>query len=109
MWKNPCEFQPERLRTSPRGVDVRGQQFEYVPFSSGRRSCPGITAGLQMMCLTLARLLQGFNLLTQRNEQMDMSEGLGLTLPKATPLEVILTPRLPYHDLISNLSKLYGI
>uniref|UniRef100_A0A5B7BWJ0 Uncharacterized protein n=2 Tax=Davidia involucrata TaxID=16924 RepID=A0A5B7BWJ0_DAVIN len=95
VWTNPCEFQPERFLTSHRGVDVKGQQFEYIPFSSGRRSCPGIVAGLQMMSLTLARVLQGFNLVTDMNAQVDMSEGLGLTLPKATRLEVILTPRLP--------------
>ncbi|KAI8016056.1 hypothetical protein LOK49_LG05G01126 [Camellia lanceoleosa] len=40
-------------------------------------------------------LLQGFNLETlSRNGKVDMSEGLGIVLPKATPLEVLLTPRL---------------
>ncbi|KAA8550581.1 hypothetical protein F0562_002265 [Nyssa sinensis] len=96
IWTDTFEFQPERFLTSHGGVDVRGQQFEYIPFSSGRRLCPGITASLQMMSLTLARLLQGFNLVTPMNAQVDMSEGLGITLPKATPLEVILTPRLPF-------------
>ncbi|KAK3029415.1 hypothetical protein RJ639_039759 [Escallonia herrerae] len=95
IWTNPCEFQPERFLTSHAHCDVRGQQFEYIPFSSGRRSCPGITASLQMMHLALARLLQGFNPATLMNTQVDMSEGLGLTLPKAAPLEVIITPRLP--------------
>ncbi|KAA8550579.1 hypothetical protein F0562_002263 [Nyssa sinensis] len=95
IWTDAFEFQPERFLTSNVGVDVRGQQFEYIPFSSGRRLCPGITSSLQMICLTLARLLQGFNLITPMNTQVDMSEGLGLSLPKATPLEVILTPRLP--------------
>jgi hypothetical protein len=47
-----------------------------------------------MLHLTLSRLLQGFNFSTPMNAQVDMSEGLGLTLPKATPLEVVLTPRL---------------
>ncbi|KAK2995160.1 hypothetical protein RJ640_025390 [Escallonia rubra] len=95
IWTNPCEFQPERFLTSHLHCDVRGQQFEYIPFSSGRRLCPGITASLQMMHLALARLLQGFNPATLMNTQVDMSEGLGLTLPKAAPLEVIITPRLP--------------
>ncbi|KAI8016052.1 Xanthotoxin 5-hydroxylase CYP82C4 [Camellia lanceoleosa] len=42
-----------------------------------------------------ALLLQGFDLETlSRNGKVDMSEGLGIVLPKATPLEVLLTPRL---------------
>uniref|UniRef100_A0A5B7ACI3 Uncharacterized protein n=1 Tax=Davidia involucrata TaxID=16924 RepID=A0A5B7ACI3_DAVIN len=95
IWTDASEFQPERFLSSHAGVDVRGQQFEYIPFSSGRRLCPGITASLQMICLTLARLLQGFDLVKPMNAQVDMTEGLGLSMPKATPLEVILTPRLP--------------
>lgn len=96
IWENPCEFRPERFLTSHGSIDVRGQQFEYVPFGSGRRLCPGISSGLQMLHLTLSRLLQGFSFSTAMNAQVDMSEGLGLTLPKATPLEVVLAPRLEH-------------
>lgn len=94
-WTEPYEFQPERFLTSHTGVDVRGQQFEFIPFSSGRRSCPGVTASMQMMQLTLARLLQGFNLTTPMNEPVDMTEAPGITLHRKYPLEVVLTPRLP--------------
>ncbi|KAF8402137.1 hypothetical protein HHK36_013089 [Tetracentron sinense] len=95
VWSDPCEFRPERFLTSHADVDTRGQHFEYIPFSSGRRSCPGITFGLQVLHLTLARLLHEFNLTTDGDAPVDMTEGLGITLPKATPLEVLLTPRLP--------------
>ncbi|KAG5252430.1 cytochrome P450 [Salix suchowensis] len=96
IWENPCEFGPERFLTSHGSIDVRGKQFEYVPFGSGRRQCPGISSGLRMLHLTLSRLLQGFSFSTAMNAQVDMSEGLGLTLPKATPLEVVLAPRLEH-------------
>ncbi|CAN1342411.1 Nicotine N-demethylase CYP82E3 [Linum perenne] len=69
-------------------------QFEYIPFGSGRRSCPGMGFALQVMNLTVARLLQGFSITTLRNEAVDMGEGIGLTLPKAIPLEVRIVPRL---------------
>lgn len=49
----------------------------------------------QVMHLTLARLLHGFDLVTPFGEPVDMSEGLGLNMPKEGPLEVLLTPRLP--------------
>ena len=94
IWSNPLEFQPERFLTDQMNLDVRGQNFELIPFGSGRRMCPGITFALQVLQLTLARLLQGFELGTVSNSQVDMTESLGLTVPKATPLEVLLTPRL---------------
>ncbi|XP_022769908.1 cytochrome P450 CYP82D47-like [Durio zibethinus] len=95
IWSNAVKFQPERFLTSHANVDVLGQHFELIPFGSGRRSCPGMTLALQMTHLTMACLLQGFDLTTPFDKPVDMTEGLGITMPKATPLEVILSPRLP--------------
>ncbi|XVF81233.1 hypothetical protein PTKIN_Ptkin15bG0139600 [Pterospermum kingtungense] len=97
IWSNPEEFKPERFLTTHRNVDVLGQNFELIPFGSGRRSCPGMNWALQVIRLTIASLLQGFELTTPLNAPVDMAEGSGVTLPKATPLEVVLTPRLPHH------------
>ncbi|XP_065625410.1 dimethylnonatriene synthase-like [Quercus suber] len=94
VWSNPSEFQPERFLTTHAGIDVRGQNFEYIPFSSGRRSCPGITFGLQVVHLALARLLQGFDITPMAGVKVDMREGPGIALPKVDPLDVILKPRL---------------
>ncbi|KAH7575157.1 hypothetical protein JRO89_XS02G0055700 [Xanthoceras sorbifolium] len=71
IWLNPSEFIPER------------------------RKYPGISLALQVLHLTLARLLHAFELGTVEDTAVDMSEGPGLNVPKATPLEVILTTRLP--------------
>ncbi|XP_043722114.1 xanthotoxin 5-hydroxylase CYP82C4-like [Telopea speciosissima] len=92
MWSDPNEFRPERFLTTHADLDFRAQQHEYIPFSAGRRPCPGIA-------LALARVLHGFDAMNPLNTSVDMSEGASITLPKATPLEVLLTPRLP--------SKLY--
>ncbi|KAE8679674.1 putative cytochrome P450 [Hibiscus syriacus] len=70
------------------------RNFEYMPFSSGRRSCPGITFRLQVVHLTAAKLIQGFEIRTIDGMAVDMEEGLGLALPKLNPLEVVLSPRL---------------
>lgn len=94
VWSNPDEFIPERFLTNHANVDVLGQHFELIPFGSGRRSCPGITFALQVLHLTIARMLQGFSITTPLNEPVDMTEGLSITLPKATPLEVLIIPRL---------------
>ncbi|XP_059623754.1 cytochrome P450 CYP82D47-like [Cornus florida] len=100
VWSEPHEFRPERFLTKHKDVDVRGQNFELIPFGSGRRSCPGISLALQTVHLTLASLLHCHDIAKPSHKDVDMTESLGLTNLKATPLEVLLTPRL--H------SKLYG-
>ena len=85
VWSDPCEFQPERFLTTYKDFDVRGQNFELIPFGSGRRMCPGISFAFQILELTLASLLQGFEFGTPLDEAVDMSEAIGLTNLKATP------------------------
>ncbi|XP_048233354.1 xanthotoxin 5-hydroxylase CYP82C4 isoform X2 [Ricinus communis] len=94
VWSSPIEFVPERFLTSQANMDVSGQNFEYIPFGSGRRSCPGLNFAIQAIHLTLAKLLQAFSFTTPLNVPVDMTEGLGITLPKATPLEIHIIPRL---------------
>nr|H2DH24.1 RecName: Full=Cytochrome P450 CYP82D47 [Panax ginseng]AEY75221.1 cytochrome P450 CYP82D47 [Panax ginseng] len=60
IWSDPTEFRPERFLNMPKEVDVKGQHFELIPFGVGRRLCPGIAFGLQMLHLVLATLLHGF-------------------------------------------------
>ncbi|KAE8681799.1 ER lumen protein retaining receptor family protein isoform 1 [Hibiscus syriacus] len=99
IWSNPEEFEPERFLTNHENVDVLGQNFELVSFGSGRRSCPGTNWALQAIRLTMARLLQGFDLKTPLNAPVDMTEdqSASATMTKATPLQLVLTPRLPHH------------
>ncbi|KAI3836992.1 hypothetical protein MKW98_005325, partial [Papaver atlanticum] len=104
VWSNPSEFKPERFLPQLDGgsggeaanLDFRGHSFEYLPFSSGRRMCPGIEFALQTVHMALARLLHEFDF---DNDSVglviDMTEGSGLTMPKLTPLEIYLRPRLP--------------
>ncbi|KAI6695299.1 hypothetical protein NL676_023009 [Syzygium grande] len=94
VWSNPEEFEPERFLTAHANVDVRGQNFELIPFGAGRRSCAGTSLALHTMHLTLASLLQSFEINTVSDEPVDMTEGPGLTNLKTTPLEVLLIPRL---------------
>ncbi|KAJ1440116.1 Cytochrome P450 [Sesbania bispinosa] len=99
VWSDPLEFKPERFLTTHKDVDVKGKHFELLPFGGGRRSCPGISYGLQMSHLALAAFLQAFEITTPSNAQVDMSATFGLTNIKTTPLEILAKPRLPYHLL----------
>ncbi|KAD2805868.1 hypothetical protein E3N88_39245 [Mikania micrantha] len=90
----PYEFKPERFLTSHKDVDVKGKHFELLPFGSGRRMCPAITFVLQILPLTLANLIQQFEISKPSNEPIDMTEAPGLTTKRANPLDVLLAPRL---------------
>ncbi|KAI3760266.1 hypothetical protein L1987_50659 [Smallanthus sonchifolius] len=94
VWSDPNEFRPERFLEEHSEINYQGQNFEYIPFSTGRRMCPATTFAWHVIHLTLARLLQGFDLSTPTGKPVDMSEGLGIALPKVKPLEVTITPRL---------------
>ncbi|KAK8512485.1 hypothetical protein V6N12_075063 [Hibiscus sabdariffa] len=95
VWSDPCEFQPQRFLTSHKDVDFKGQNFELIPFSSGRRMCPGVSFAAKVLELVVASVVQGFELKTPLDEAVDMNETIGLTNLKASPLQVLLTPRLP--------------
>ncbi|CAB4267341.1 unnamed protein product [Prunus armeniaca] len=94
-WPEPNEFRPERFLTTHKNIDVRGQDFELIPFSSGRRMCAGLSLAMKMMPLALASLLHGFEIATPSDEPVDMSENMELTNHKSSLLEVVVTPRLP--------------
>ncbi|KAL5558182.1 hypothetical protein UlMin_034393 [Ulmus minor] len=99
-WPEPFEFKPERFLTTHKDVDVRGKHFELIPFGSGRRGCPGTSFGLQLVTFVLASFLHAFEITTPSNELIDMTEGNALTILKASPLDLLLKPRLP--------AQLYG-
>ncbi|CAI0426546.1 unnamed protein product [Linum tenue] len=106
VWSDPDEFRPERFLVDQlQGHDsnlidgLSTKNFELVPFGSGRRSCPGEAFALQIVHLAIGRLLQGFDITNHvgDNQPVDMAEGQGLTMPRATPLEVKMVPRLSLH------------
>jgi len=98
VWEAPMEFRPERFVGG--GVDVKGQDFELLPFGSGRRMCPGIGLGLKMVHMILANLLHAFAWRLPDGvaaEELSMEETFGLTVPRRVPLEAVAEPKLPAH------------
>ncbi|PIA38390.1 hypothetical protein AQUCO_02800233v1 [Aquilegia coerulea] len=100
-WENPLEFRPTRFTTGDK-IDVRGQQFQFLPFGSGKRGCPGVTLALQVVQTTLASLIQCFEFRMEdgKSATLDMTEGPGLTLPRANPLLCVPNARfnlVPLH------------
>ncbi|XP_077228720.1 cytochrome P450 71AU50-like [Tasmannia lanceolata] len=94
-WPNAEEFFPERFMGS--SIDLKGRDFQLIPFGSGRRGCPGIQLGLTVVRLVLAQLVHCFNWELQNDissTDLDMTEEFGLAVPRATHLVVVPTYRL---------------
>ncbi|XP_039139715.1 cytochrome P450 CYP82D47-like [Dioscorea cayenensis subsp. rotundata] len=96
VWPNPLEFRPERFLPNHEadGIDVKGQNYELIPFGTGRRSCAGISMALCIMHLTLARLIQAFELRLVNNVPAELFEGLFSMAIHTAPLMAEITPRL---------------
>jgi cytochrome P450 len=99
VWEAPMEFRPERFVVGTgSGVDVKGQDFELLPFGSGRRMCPGIGLGLRMVHMILANLVHAFAWrLPGGAAELSMEETFSLTVPRRVPLEAVAEPKLPDH------------
>ncbi|XP_050870883.1 flavonoid 3'-monooxygenase [Lathyrus oleraceus] len=101
-WSNPLEFKPERFL--PGGekfdVDIKGTDFEVIPFGAGRRICAGMSLGLRMVQLLTATLVHAFDWELENGllpEKLNMDEAYGLTLQREKPLLVHPRPRLAQH------------
>lgn len=96
VWsKNVEEFYPERFMDSK--IDLKGHDFELLPFGSGRRMCPGMQSGLITVRLVLAQLVHCFNWELPHGlnpKDIDMTEVFGLTVPRANHLVLKPTYRL---------------
>ncbi|KAJ4826532.1 hypothetical protein Tsubulata_042740, partial [Turnera subulata] len=94
-WTEPDRFFPERFVGS--NIDLRGRDFQLIPFGSGRRGCPGLQLGLTVVRLVLAQLLHCFDWQLPNDmlpSQLDMTEEFSLVTPRSTPLLTIPTYRL---------------
>eukprot|EP01018_Ginkgo_biloba_P006387 Gb_20074 [translate_table: standard] len=92
VWEEPLEFKPERFMGS--SIDVKGHDFELLPFGTGRRGCPGTSFSLRVIHLAFAHLSHHFEwTLPPHHDSLDMSEVFGL--PTRPRLPLFATPNLP--------------
>ncbi|KAJ4982191.1 hypothetical protein NE237_033028 [Protea cynaroides] len=99
LWEEPTKFNPERME----GMGGVMDGYKLMPFGSGRRSCPREGLALRVASSTLASLIQCFEWERVDEELIHMTQGTGLTLPKAKPLEVKGKPRPTMLSILSQL------
>ncbi|KAM4085161.1 hypothetical protein ACJW30_10G006100 [Castanea mollissima] len=90
IWENPNSFKPERFMGSE--IDVKGRNFELIPFGAGRRICPGLPLAIRMLHLMLGSLIHTFDWRLEdgfKPEDMSMEDKFGLSLQLAQPLRAI--------------------
>jgi len=96
-WEDPEEFYPERFIMS--SVDFKGNNFELIPFGSGRRMCPAMNMGVVTVELTLANVLHSFDWKLPHgfdNEQvLDTQVKPGITMHKKIDLHLVPRKRKP--------------
>ncbi|KAK7314999.1 hypothetical protein VNO77_33531 [Canavalia gladiata] len=87
-WDQPLEFQPERFIN--KSIDIKGHDFQLIPFGSGRRGCPGIAFGMVVNELVLANLVYQFDWSVPNGTvgdcTLDMTETNGLSVRPKFPL-----------------------
>ncbi|KAK6150494.1 hypothetical protein DH2020_015426 [Rehmannia glutinosa] len=95
VWQDPEKFTPERFIGS--NIDLRGHDFQLIPFGSGRRGCPGMQLGLTMVRLAVAQLVHCFDWELPDGmslSDLDMEEHFGLVTGREKHLLAIPTYRL---------------
>ncbi|XP_059293550.1 cytochrome P450 81Q32-like [Lycium ferocissimum] len=98
LWEDPESFKPERFE----GVEVESSKL--FPFGMGRRACPGYGLAQRVVGLTLGTLVQCFEWKRISDEKVDLTEGKGLTMPKAEPLMARCKARVIVHKVLSEVS-----
>lgn len=89
LWEDPTSFRPERFE----GGDGEANSKLMIAFGLGRRACPGSGMAHRVLGLTLGLLIQCFDWKSIDGKDVDMTEGKGVSMPKAEPLEALCKPR----------------
>lgn len=96
VWsKNVLEFYPERF--ADKKIDLKGLNYELLPFGSGRRVCPGMNLGLVKVRQIVAQLVHSFDFELPNGmsaSDLDMDEKFGLALPRENHLLVLPSVRI---------------
>eukprot|EP00271_Cylindrocystis_brebissonii_P010844 TRINITY_DN27271_c0_g1_i1.p1 TRINITY_DN27271_c0_g1~~TRINITY_DN27271_c0_g1_i1.p1 ORF type:complete len:535 (+),score=85.58 TRINITY_DN27271_c0_g1_i1:431-2035(+) len=90
VFPDPSAFQPERFLHRKR--DHKGTDYEYLPFGSGRRMCPGYPLAYPMLHLMIGSVAYTFDFDCPAGG-LDDTEKFGLAVEPLKGVAVKLSPR----------------
>jgi hypothetical protein len=98
-WEDAEEFTPERFLEggSDVHVNLKGNDFQLLPFGAGRRMCPGMNLGIANVELMLANLMYHFDWelqLGHERKDIDMTEVFGITIRRKEKLLLVPKARM---------------
>ncbi|XP_054816444.1 cytochrome P450 71D10-like [Prosopis cineraria] len=91
-WHEAERFEPERFLNASVDYNFKGTEFEYLPFGSGRRICPGVSFATVLVEIMLCNLLYHFDWKLPdglEHEKLDMTENSGPTVRRKNDLCLI--------------------
>ncbi|EOA15128.1 hypothetical protein CARUB_v10028503mg [Capsella rubella] len=95
IWEDPLKFDPDRFLDKSCDF-INGNDFNYLPFGSGRRICPGMNMGERVVLFNIATFLHSFDWIFPEAERVEVEETFGIVLKLKNPL--IATPVLRLTD-----------
>ncbi|KAJ8453289.1 hypothetical protein Cgig2_008173 [Carnegiea gigantea] len=99
LWEDHSSFRPERFE----GVKGEAYRLKLMPFGLGRRACPGAPLAYRVVGLVLATLVQCLDWKKVSEESVDLVEGFGLSMPKATPLKAMFKARQSMINVLEGI------
>jgi len=90
VWPEPDKFRPDRFLDSEGRVTKREL---VIPFSLGKRACPGEVLALQEMFLILSAIVQQFDILPPEGEKSIRDEMEFIRVLSPAPFQVRMTQR----------------
>lgn len=92
-WSEPDSFLPERFlegsseRIGDHRMEMKGQNFRFIPFGSGKRGCPGASLAMLVAPCAVAALVQRFDWKMKDGDGgVDLRLGPGFAAEMAAPL-----------------------
>ncbi|XP_078153605.1 cytochrome P450 76M5-like [Carex rostrata] len=93
FWNEPDVFRPERFLEKK--ISFYGKDFEFIPFGSGKKSCPGLPYAARVLPFLLALMLADFDWRLpdgMEHKDIDMSDKFTSALKMVVPLCVVPIP-----------------
>lgn len=93
VWNEPNVFMPERFLAKQ--ISFQERDFEFIPFGSGKKICPGLPFAVRVVPFVLALMISEFDWMLpdgMEPKDVNVTEKFTSVLELAVPLRVVPVP-----------------